>query len=67
MKPLMRYQGAKSNIHYLAHALNQIVGNMLGELNSGTMKEAQDRDDDVNIVGPVAKLRHLVVWIGRSP
>jgi hypothetical protein len=30
------------------------------------MKETQDGDIDANIAGPVAKLRYIVVWIGRS-
>ena len=61
MKPLMRFQGAKSHIHCLAHALNRMVRDILTELKSGTMKEAQDDEDDVNIAGPVAKLQHIVI------
>jgi len=61
MKPLMRFQGAKSYIHCLAHALNRIVCDILTKLKSSTMKEAQDNEDDANIASPVAKLRHIVV------
>jgi hypothetical protein len=61
IKPLMRFQGAKSHIHCLAHALNRIVRDILTELKSRTMREAQDDKDDANIAGPVAKLRHIVV------
>lgn len=67
MKLLMQYQGVKSHIYCLAHALNRIVSNILGELKSRTMKETQDRDNDVTTASPVAKLQYIVVWIGRSP
>jgi hypothetical protein len=57
MKSLMQFQGAKSHIHCLAHALNRMVCDILTELKSWTMKEAQDDENDANIAGPIVKLR----------
>ena len=67
LKPLMRFQGVKSYIRCLVHALNWVVCNILNELKSRTMKEAQDGEDDVDLASPIAKLQHIVVQIGRSP
>jgi hypothetical protein len=62
----MRFQGVKSHIHCLAYALNRIVQDILRELKSGSMQEIEEGEDDVELAGPIAKLRHIVVWIGRS-
>jgi hypothetical protein len=56
MKPLIWFQGAKSHIHCLVYVLNRIVYNILVELKSRTMREAQDDKDDANTAGPIAKL-----------
>ena len=57
----MRFQGVKSYIHYLAHALNRIVQDILRELKLGSMQEIEEGKDDVELVGPIAKLRYIVV------
>jgi len=66
LRPIMRYKGVKSHICCLAHALNRIVQEILKELKSGTVQEAEDGEDDAGLAGPIAKLWHIVVWIGRT-
>jgi hypothetical protein len=63
MKPLMQFQSAKSHIHCLVHTLNRMVCDILVELKSRTMREAQDDKDDANIAGPITKLQHIVVLL----
>ena len=62
----MQFQGAKSYIHCLAYTLNQIIQDILQELKSGLMQETEKGEDNAKVAGPIAKLRHIVVWIGRS-
>jgi hypothetical protein len=61
IKLLMQFQGAKSHIHCLTHALNQVVRNILTKLKSRTMKEAQGNEVNVNAASLVAKLQYIVV------
>jgi hypothetical protein len=56
LKPLMKFHGPKSHIHCLVHVLNRIVQDILEELKSGTMKQANDGEDDPNKSSPIAKL-----------
>jgi len=56
VRTVMKFQGAKSHIYCLAHALNLIAQDILQELKSGTMKQAHDNEDDVEQAGLVAKL-----------
>jgi hypothetical protein len=43
-----------------------VVQDILKELKSGTMQQAEDRDVDVVQAGLIAKLRYIVVWIGQT-
>ena len=61
LKPLMKFHGPKSYIHCLAHALNRIVQDILEELKSRTMKQANNGEDDPNKSSPIAKLQHIAV------
>jgi hypothetical protein len=56
LKPLMRFQGKKSYIQCLAHALNRIAKDILNNLKSGLMEETKAGTIDVAEASPIAKL-----------
>jgi hypothetical protein len=66
LKPLMRFKGRKSYIRCLAHALNRIAKDILADLNSGSMDDTKAGKIDPIKAGPVAKLRYICVWLGRT-
>jgi hypothetical protein len=61
LKPLICFQRPRSHIHCMVFALNCVVQDILKELKSGTMQQAEDRDIDVVQAGLIAKLQHIVV------
>lgn len=61
LKPLMQFQGRKSYIRCLAHALNLIVKDILANLKSKTMEATKAGEVDAKKASPIAKLQHIVV------
>ena len=66
LKPLMRFKGPKSYIQCLAHALNRIAKDILNDLDSGSMEDTKAGNITPSTAGPVAKLQHICVWLGRT-
>ncbi|KAJ5742343.1 hypothetical protein N7533_011752 [Penicillium manginii] len=67
------YRGLDSYIRCLAHVLNLIVKDILRNLGSGTMEQAQvacDRlqtGDSITDQSAIGRLRVFALWINRSP
>lgn len=71
--PAPLYRGLDSYIRCLAHILNLIVKDILRNLGSGTMEQAQAACDSLqtgNLItdhSAIGRLRVLALWINRSP
>lgn len=71
--PAPLYRGLDSYIRCLAHILNLIVKDILRNLGSGTMEQAQTACDSLqtgNLItdhSAIGRLRVLALWINRSP
>jgi hypothetical protein len=68
LKPMMRFRGLEHQVRCLAHVINRIVVDILKILKTGSLKQANEalNTNQFVISSPIAKLRIIVIWIGRS-